>query len=361
MKTRFNAEKRKGNFIAHHLRHWLTISGSLCIGTAVSLGQNSADNKKTLVSRLTRMPTPGLVSEAQTATIPLSQTPTVSTGMIRTLPSFTFNFGLIDYPRSQLGQGVGINDGGDIVGGYNGTTLDAFTADHGFKLDGTTFATVDFPGALQTELIGINKKGQIVGTILDTSLVNHGFKLVNGVFTQLDYPGAILTVAVGINNAGTIVGTYSLGAGSNGYVLKNNTYTSISISGATFTLLSGINKQGVIAGYYFDSSNNSHGFTWNNGVVTTLDYGNGFPNTYLAGITDSGVILGGYGSSVTINSIEYIWQHGFLYSSGSFTTFDAPFGDAAVTQPFGINNHGEIVGGYVDSKGMLYGFYVTTQ
>ena len=48
---------------------------------------------------------------------------------------------------------------------------------------------------------------------------------------------------------------------------------------------------------------------------------------------------------------------GFLYSSGTFSTFNVPFGDVQVTQPWGMNNKGEIVGGYVDSQGMLYGFY----
>jgi hypothetical protein len=31
--------------------------------------------------------------------------------------------------------------------------------------------------------------------------------------------------------------------------------------------------------------------------------------------------------------------------------------DRELTQPWGMNNKGEIVGGYVDSQGMLYGFY----
>jgi hypothetical protein len=42
---------------------------------------------------------------------------------------------------------------------------------------------------------------------------------------------------------------------------------------------------------------------------------------------------------MTIGSIVYPWEHGFLYSSGTFTfsTFDAPFGDVQVTQPWGMN------------------------
>jgi uncharacterized membrane protein len=276
-------------------------------------------------------------------------------------PLYTFTFGLIDYPRSQTGQGVGINDHGQIVGGYNDTYLEAYTADHGFELKGDRYSTIDYPGAMQTEVIGINKNGQVVGALLDSSNYYHGFELASGIFAQLDYPGAVFTVAVGINNSGEIVGVYDTGTGANGYILTGGTYSSISVPGALRTFLSGINNYGVIVGYYFDLSGNIHGFTWDSGTITTIDYGNGYPNTYLAGITDSGVILGGYGSNITINSIEYPWEHGFLYSGGTFSTFDAPFGDVQVTQPFGINNKGEIVGGYVDSQGMLYGFYLKAQ
>jgi hypothetical protein len=109
-------------------------------------------------------------------------------------------------------------------------------------------------------------------------------------------------------------------------------------------------------GYYFDASGNSHGLLDNGGVQTTIDYG-GYPDSYLAGISDSGLMLGGYGSPTTIGSTLYIWQHGFLYSGGKFSSFDVPFGDVAATEPYGMNNHGEIVGGYVDGAGMTYGFY----
>jgi hypothetical protein len=72
-------------------------------------------------------------------------------------------------------------------------------------------------------------------------------------------------------------------------------------------------------------------------------------------------MVGGYGSNMTIGSVFYPWEHGFLYSGGTFSTFDAPFGDVQVTQPWGMNNKGEVVGGYVDSQGMLYGFYLKAQ
>lgn len=273
---------------------------------------------------------------------------------------YTFTFGLIDFPRSQVSGAWAINDHGKIVSGYNNTNLEIYTADHGYALKGNTFSTIDYPGAVQTDLFGINKSGQMVGAFEDTSGNIHGFKLAAGIYTQLDYPGAKgLTVASGINASGEVVGLYDdpITGNAVGFLLISGVYTSISVPGATFTYLNAINKTGVIAGYYFDTSMNSHGFTWNKGTITTIDYGNGYPNTYLSGINDSGVIVGGYGTNMTIGSISYPWEHGFLYSSGTFSTFDAPFGDVQVTQPWGMNNNGEVVGGYVDSQGMLYGFY----
>ncbi len=277
-------------------------------------------------------------------------------------PLYNLTFGVVAYPRSQIGAVYGINDSGKMVGGYNNTTIESYTADHGLELKKNSFSTIDYPGAVQSEPIGINKKGQIVGAFLDANGNYHGYELDKGKYTELDYPGANFTVALGINSSGEIVGVHDdVNGYAQGFSLSNGTYTTISIPGALDTYTEGINNHGVIAGYYLDAAENLHGFTWNNGAVTTIDYGQGYPNTYLAGINDAGVVVGGYGSNIYINSVFYSWEHGFLYSNGTFSTFDAPFGDVQVTQPWGLNNKGEVTGGYVDSQGMLYGFYLKTQ
>src|SRR5260370_17366318 len=121
----------------------------------------------------------------------------------------------------------------------------------------------------------MNKGGQMVGAFGDTSGNIHGFKLAAGIYTQLDYPGAKgITVALGINSSGEIVGMYGdpVTGNADGYLLSGSTYTSIVVPGAVHTYTEGINKYGVVAGYYFDTSGNSHGFTWNNSSLTTLNY-----------------------------------------------------------------------------------------
>ena len=84
----------------------------------------------------------------------------------------------------------------------------------GFANNGGTFSNVDFPGASETQAIGVNDAGQIVGDYFDAASVEHGFVSSGGTFTAIDFPGAIGTSAAGINAAGDIVGVWSTeGAG----------------------------------------------------------------------------------------------------------------------------------------------------
>src|SRR5687768_15917085 len=71
-----------------------------------------------------------------------------------------------------------------------------------------TFMTVDFPGALLTNVQGINDSGDIVGFYNDAAGRTHGFVRAGGRFQSIDFPGARLTQARGIAPNGDIVGMY---------------------------------------------------------------------------------------------------------------------------------------------------------
>ena len=76
--------------------------------------------------------------------------------------------------------------------------------------------------------------------------------------------------------------------------------------------------------------------------------------TQLLGVNDQGQMVGGYGDGTII--LRFLEHHGFLLSEGVFTTFDAPFAGVAIT-PFGrINNSGQIAGYYLDANGTFFGF-----
>ena len=97
-----------------------------------------------------------------------------------------------------------------------------------------TYTTIDYPGAVQTDISGINNLGTMVGYYIDTAGVNHGFIYQHGSFTAFNDPYA--------------------GTGAN-----------------QGTQGSGINDFGTIVGAYIDGSGNYHGFMDRGGFFSTLD------------------------------------------------------------------------------------------
>ena len=124
----------------------------------------------------------------------------------------------------------GINNSGTIIGRYQPPSH--FGA-HGFKRfkNGTTH-TLDFPGALpgSTEPDGINDVGVVVGSYFAPDNSVHGFIFHNGQWATLDYPHATATVLVGITNAGKIIGNaFFLATGTTLFLYENGTFKVISV------------------------------------------------------------------------------------------------------------------------------------
>src|SRR5262249_16857103 len=157
----------------------------------------------------------------------------------------------IDFPDSTYTTlPTGINASGQIVG-----TLVAAGGTHGFQLVDETHTTLDVPGSANTAIDGINDAGQIVG-----GYDGHGFlRDIDGTYTTLDVPGAEATRARGINNAGQIVGEYFDGIW-HGFVLSDERYTALDVPGAIQTFAYGINDSGQIVGQYRMADDNVHGF-----------------------------------------------------------------------------------------------------
>jgi len=273
-------------------------------------------------------------------------------------PALSLTFGIFTYPGSVASLATGANKAGHIVGGYGPDFALNYPTDHGFLLKGTTFTAIDYPAAAYTEPTAINDGGVIVGFQGASFYDEHGFKLVGKTYTSIDYPGSTWTSATGINKHGDIVGAWGTGSYPHGFLLSKGVFTSIDVPGAVYTGVYGINSAGEIVGVYSDSSGNTHGFELSKGTFTTLDYP-GYSQNYLTDINDSGLILGGYGEWTTINGVAYEWEHCYVYQSGTFTTFDAPFGPPAATQVWHLNNYGVITGFYADNSSTTYGFEAT--
>lgn len=211
--------------------------------------------------------------------------------------------------------------------------------------------TIDFPGAGCTVATGINSAGQIVGTYsIDSScLDDHGFVLYKkGHFLGIDFPRSSSTTAQGVN-PNMVVGVYSLGGHDFGYSVDNRRdFTTVDFAGASGTEALGINIVGQIVGSYSltgQGSNNS--FLFSGGSFTTIDPpGSAPPNgsSEAFGINSSGVVVGVYGVAGPFTE-----NQGYSLAGGVYTTINVP--GASLTRAVGINDSGQIVGDYQDSKG----------
>ena len=242
---------------------------------------------------------------------------------------------------------------------------------HGFLLDGDVFTTIDHPDAVdETAVLGINSRGQIVGGYVDAAGTVRSFLLDDGVFTPIDHPdaGVIGTLALGLNDRGQIVGFYidadgrghgflfdkGRGAGRDKGVFTTIDHPDAGSEPGTGTVPFGINDRGRIVGAYLDAGAKAHGFVRDKGrgarrdegVFTTIDFP-GAAATLALAINNRDQILG-----AAINSENT--KHGFLLQEGEFTAIDHPDATSEVkgggTALFGLNDRGQIVGQYSDSR-----------
>ena len=100
-----------------------------------------------------------------------------------------------------------------------GNFLDSSGVETGFVLSGGTYTAISYSGAVETFASGINDAGNIVGGFCTTSECVEtfdgfqSFLLSGGVFTPIALPGEVYTSVTDINNNGTVIGYYQDAAG----------------------------------------------------------------------------------------------------------------------------------------------------
>jgi uncharacterized membrane protein len=269
--------------------------------------------------------------------------------------------------------------------------------EHGTNSSALEFFTIDYPGSLSTQVLGINSEGTVVGAFADDN-GTHGFELREGLWTVLDVPGAALTTARSINNRGEIVGFYyDADFNLHGFEWFRSKFNTIDIPFSIETRSEGINDAGVISGEYVDIDGNEHGYLLSDGHFTSFDVPNSFSSDIwmisnrdeFTGDYDNGVTVLGFlqtghdrlltlsfpGSADTaprsVNDLGEVvgrWDdfsapvqltcttqcHGFLWSNGTFRAIEFP--GAISTVAMAINNEGWIAGRYIDASANQHGF-----
>jgi uncharacterized membrane protein len=191
----------------------------------------------------------------------------------------------------------------------------------------------------------VNKSGQIVGWYQDALGAYHGFVSDGTNALTFDYPGATGTSLYDINDSGDIAGTSSQGGFL--YNKNKNKFTLINYPSATGTTVFGVNSSDVVVGTYTDSAAIWHGFLWNNGVYSGIDYPGATGGTIAVGINDSDLIAGSYDWN------GFGPRHGFLFDGKTYTTVDVPDGQATLLLK--VKNNKNVVGFVYDSLGNAHG------
>ncbi len=237
------------------------------------------------------------------------------------------------------------NDSNDFAGYYDYGS----TATHAFIYDVSASAIVyvDYPGALQTFIYGINNHLKVVGAYNTTGVNtnNEGFSYDDNNFTYTDLTTSWLatmdiTIARDINDADCIIGDYKESATHVSFSMCSGTNTPFHYN-YNPTYMNGINNNGKRAGLWIDGSNR-HGLIWENNVWTQYDYP-GSTRTMFTAINDSNIIVG-----------VFDLNRSFVYKNGVFKEIKKT--DASDFQIRDINNKGYAVGYFKDASNTYKGF-----
>jgi hypothetical protein len=264
-------------------------------------------------------------------------------------------------------QLLGINNEG-VIAGYFGSGA-AGHPNKGYVLlppyGQGNYVNENFTHSVQTQVTGLNNRGVTVGFWSNTNMgvgmdANFGWVNVNGHFRQADFPtgdpaSPVTDQLLGVNDSDIAVGFWVDGQGNNhGYEYNINTgrYSSVvdpHDKGAALQAAA-IDDRGDIAGNI-----GSDAFLLTRGGRFITLSAPGASATMALGVNDFDEVVGTYmvgsGSSAVMHGFTWTPQHGF-------TTVDDPHGIGTTTIN-GVNDHGQLVGFYVDSAGNTDGLLAT--
>jgi hypothetical protein len=265
-------------------------------------------------------------------------------------------------------QLLGINNRGQIAG-YFGSGA-AGHPNKGYVLNlgrHSSYTNENFPGGIQTQVIGINDTGVSVGfwstqNTKSQTNNNFGFYDWHGQFHSVNFPTRNkakppVNQLLGVNDSNIAVGFYTGAKGNShsyAYSIPSGWFHRIRIPGAVSTTASGINNRGDVAGFYVGRGGVTRGFMLGaHGHLTRLTVP-GSSSTMAFGINDERQVVGTYmaGSGNNAKSFGFVWSR-----RTGFRTVNDPHGSGATTLN-GINDEGDLVGFFTDRKGNTDGLLV---
>ena len=200
---------------------------------------------------------------------------------------------IIDPANPTFTQALGINGSGTIVGYGNATNFDGFV----LTLP-SSFTRENFPNpsppptTLFTQVIGIDAAGDTVGfyvTNPTTGNTSGFFKMAGGSFTTVNQPGSVFNQLLGINQNGSEAAGYSSFTDPTGMtgqeafsVTSGLVYTNINaLLPANFnSQATGVNNAGTVVGFYqYDTTGDFSAFEDMGGAITPFQYPGSMSNS----------------------------------------------------------------------------------
>jgi len=300
---------------------------------------------------------------ATAATIALA-TPAGATTTSATSHGYTFKT-IINDRDVTFNQLLGINEAGLIAGYFGSGTLPAHP-NKGYTVkppyNQGDFKNENFPHSVQTQVTGLNDIGYTVGFWANKAGANFGWYKYKGKFHEVNFPGVPnskpqMDQLLGVNDNRIAVGFYANAAGNDRgyeYNIKTHKFSRVLQPGVTGHNLNqktpsltaaAINNHGTVAGFYTTKGGVTDGFVKRtNGQFVTLAYP-GATMTQAFGINDSGLVVGAY----TTGSGSSAQTFGFTWMTGHFHEVNDPHGMGS-TIINGVNDRGELVGFYMDAN-----------
>jgi hypothetical protein len=303
----------------------------------------------------------GQAASASAGAVPATTTQHAAAFGSVTRPHWTFST-LDNQNDPTFNQLLGINNRGQISG-YFGSGAQNHP-NKGYLLEltrrGLRYLNENVPGAVQTQVTGLNDTGVTVGfwsgqNTASQANDNFGFYTWRGRSHTVDYPAGKMAKPpvnqlLGVNDGDIAVGFYTDAKGNNhGYIysIARHRFRMIKITGATSVTATAISNNGTLAGFFTNRAGVTKSFVrhWF-GHKQVLAYP-GATATQAFGVNDFGEVVGTYmtGSGDNAKSFGFTWTR-----RGGFMSVSDPKGMGTTTIN-GVNDAGDLVGFYTDAAG----------
>jgi hypothetical protein len=277
-------------------------------------------------------------------------------------PHYSFRT-LNNHNDPTFNQLLGINNFGKIAG-YFGSGA-AGHPNKGYVLrppyHQLQYRNQNFPHSAQTQVTGLNDGVITVGFWVNGTNANFGFYAVKGrKFHSVNFPthnnaSPPVNQLLGVNDRNVAAGFYTDSTGNNhGYLYSIGTkkFRRVHVSGATSVTATAINNRGNVAGFFVNSTGATKSFLLRHSGQLIKFAFPGATITQAFGLNDLGEVVGVYTLSSTVT-------HGFTWTQRhGFRTVNDPHG-VNTTIINGVNDLGDLVGFYVDAGGNTDGLLAT--